>query len=226
MWQRSNGEEDLQPALGCGCMTYEGKCCWTLNLRMVTLSQCDPLPHAGAGVLRGTPLLSEMFAATGLGYGLVSPLELFLALSVSLGTHRLWRLVLPRLRPVVWPPYAGSANLIRGFPMIERGWQWSLVILNIAWTVIAFGLAVISGMRPLPVMAFLSPLLGALIATFAPARAGIWVGGGLVLLGYGSLLIAGGMKQFQSPLEMIAVMGVGILCAGRVWERAQQRPAA
>jgi len=109
--------------------------------------------------------------------------------------------------------------------MIERGWQWSLVILNIAWTVIAFGLAVISGMRPLPVMAFLSPLLGALIATFAPARVGIWVGGGLVLLGYGSLLIAGGMKQFQSPLEMIAVMGVGVLCAGRVWERARQRPA-
>ncbi len=106
--------------------------------------------------------------------------------------------------------------------MLERGWRWSLIILQIVWMAVAFGLAVGSGISSLPVMALLSPLLGAAIATFTPIQAGIWVGGGFVLLGYGSLLIAGWMKQFYGPLEPIAVIAVQVLCAGWIWERARQ----
>ena len=106
--------------------------------------------------------------------------------------------------------------------MSEHGWRWSLIILQIVWVALAFGLAVGSRISPLPVMALLSPILGAAIATFTPIRAGIWVGWGFVLLGYGSLLIAGWMKQFYGPLEPIAVIGVEILCAGWVWERTRR----
>ena len=106
--------------------------------------------------------------------------------------------------------------------MSKHGWQWALMISLILWVAIAFGLAVGSGISPLPVMALLSPLLGAAIAAFTPIQAGIWVGGGFVLLGYGSLLIAGWMKQFSGPLEPIAVIAVQVLCAGWIWDRARR----
>jgi len=56
---------------------------------MDTLLQYAQLPHAGAGIFQGIPLLSGLFAVTGLGWELASPPELFLVSSVSLETPRL-----------------------------------------------------------------------------------------------------------------------------------------
>jgi len=102
--------------------------------------------------------------------------------------------------------------------------RWSLLMLNLilGGMLLMNGLAL--GIPWLPVFSLAAFLLAAIFLRYGDTRVSVGVGLALLLAGYIGMLIGGLLRQFQTPLETVAILSVGVMVLGLWADRRKRSP--
>ena len=102
--------------------------------------------------------------------------------------------------------------------------RWSLLMLNLilGGMLLMNGLAL--GIPWLPVFSLAAFLLAAVFLRYGNTRISTGVGLALLLMGYVEMLSGGLLRQFQTPLEIAAILSVGVMVLGLWADRRKRSP--
>jgi hypothetical protein len=102
--------------------------------------------------------------------------------------------------------------------------RWSLPMLSLilGGMLLMNGLAL--GIPWLPVFSLVAFLLAAVFLRYGNPQVGAGVGLALLLTGYVGMLSSGLLRQFQTPLETVAILSVGVMVLGLWADRRKRSP--
>jgi hypothetical protein len=100
--------------------------------------------------------------------------------------------------------------------------RWSLPMLSLilGGMLLMNGLAL--GIPWLPVFSLAAFLVAAVFLRYGDTQVSVGVGLALLLAGYIGMLIGGLLRQFQTPLEMVAILSAGVMVLG-LWADRRKR---
>jgi hypothetical protein len=100
----------------------------------------------------------------------------------------------------------------------------SLLLLSLILGGMFLGNGLALGIPWLPVFSLAAFLLAAIFLRYGDTRVSVGVGLALLLAGYIGMLIGGLLRQFQTPLETVAILSVGVMVLGLWADRRKRSP--